>query len=74
MAPAISREEHSSYCFAEFRGAPALREFSKDMKQNSADFQVIYSLQASRKAKLFCGISFIKILKIVITNRKVVGI
>ncbi len=72
-APAISREEHSSYCSAQSIGAPALNDISRDMEQNSEDSQAtkrsaeihsgeveraqVSSAQAARKAKLFCVIS-----------------
>ncbi|RLQ92502.1 hypothetical protein D9754_00345 [Planomicrobium sp. Y74] len=50
MAPAISREEHSSYRFAQSGGAPALREVSRDMEQNSED-----SLGSKRSAEIHSG-------------------
>ncbi len=37
LAPAISREEHSSYCSAQSGTAPLLRVLFKDMEQNSED-------------------------------------
>ncbi len=37
LAPAISREDHSSYCFVQSGGAPALRELTRDMEQNNED-------------------------------------
>ncbi len=78
LAPAISREEHSSYCSAQSGDAPLLREISIDVDQKSGDSQAtersteihsgevqgarVSSAQTVRKVQLFCGILAIKFI------------
>ena len=58
--PAISREEHSSYCSGQSCGAPVLKDFFGNTKLNSIEFS-LYEL--SLKACSYSAVHFGAVLQ-----------